>query len=254
MIASIKNCCLSPFFRPLYPALMKFEDYEQLPSVAELNQRLRVKGIEFVSQGLKSEDFSSGYEPRIYERGEVQTRENSWHDFFNALVWQQFPESKKAINALHYDLQKKRFPDKNRLRAENVLAHFDENGAIVICQNAELLDLIREHRWHELFWMKREELKLNLQVQIFGHGLYEKLLNPFVGVTAKALLFQSDKKVSIDTLLAKFISDNGQELEPAILFPLPVLGLPGWWAENEEESFYFDKTYFRDKISNILSS
>jgi len=33
---------------------------------------------------------------------------------------------------------------------------------------------------------------------------------------------------------------HGRELSP-----LPVLGVPGWWPDNERESFYDDADYFR---------
>jgi hypothetical protein len=29
------------------------------------------------------------------------------------------------------------------------------------------------------------------------------------------------------------------------LWPLPILGVPGWWAGNEQESFYDNTSYFR---------
>ena len=34
-------------------------------------------------------------------------------------------------------------------------------------------------------------------------------------------------------------------LGPAELAPLPVLGVPGWWAANEAASFYDNRDYFR---------
>jgi hypothetical protein len=41
------------------------------------------------------------YEMRIWARGEVVTRPDNWHDFFNALVWCTFPLAKAALNARH---------------------------------------------------------------------------------------------------------------------------------------------------------
>jgi hypothetical protein len=246
---TMKALSMSPLFRPLWPALSKFEDYEKLPSVAQLNQQLCIDGIHFVSQCQKTADFADGYEPRIYLQGEVQTRDQSWHDFFNALVWQQFPQSKKIINQLHYQLQKQRYPDKRRLQAENMLTLFDENGALVISENPHLLELIRQQRWHELFWRQRDAVRQQLKVIIFGHGLYEKLLQPYIGITAKALLFNHQDVKSLDALLEKFIAENNEGLEPKMLSPLPILGVPDWWPENEMECFYANKAYFREKIA-----
>lgn len=247
MSMKIKALSVSPLFKPLWPVLSKFEHHEHLPSVAQLNQHLRIEGIHFVSQCQKSADFADGYEPRIYLQGEVQTRDQSWHDFFNALVWQQFPQSKKIINQLQYQLQKQRYPDKRRLQAENMLTLFDENGAVVISENLQLLELIRQQRWHELFWEQREAVRQQLQVIIFGHGLYEKLLQPYIGITAKALLFNHQAFKSFDALLEKFITDNNEGLEPKMLSPLPILGVPDWWPENKKEVFYANKAYFREK-------
>ncbi len=247
MEITIQKLLSSPFFESLRPALLKFQANDQFPSISELNQKLSVERIKFVIQGAKSEDFSLGYEPRIFEKGEIQTRENSWHDFFNALVWSQFTETKRAINSLHYHLQRQRFPIKQRLPTENMLTLFDENGVIVISQDPELLDLIRQHQWQTLFWEKRDAVKNHLQVYIFGHGLCEKLLHPYIGITAKALLFNHGEISSIDDLTAKFISDNKNDLSPTLLSPLPVLGIPGWWPDNEDQAFYTNKDYFRDK-------
>jgi hypothetical protein len=245
--AIFSELCVSPLFTALWPGLEKFQHHKDLPTIAELNQQLGLENITLVPQSPKSADFSAGYEPRIYLKGEVQTREKSWHDFFNALVWQHFPQSKKIINQLQYQLQKQRFPDKRRLPAENMLTLFDENGAIVISQNPELVELIKQHRWHELFWQRREEVKQQLQVFIFGHGLYEKALQPYIGITAQALLFVHKKLNSIDDLVAQFIAVKGVSAESAMLNPLPILGIPGWWPENENEIFYANKSYFRDK-------
>lgn len=246
MKLTLKTLISSPLFAPLWPALRLLKHHESLPSISDLNELLNIHPIQFVPQSEKTDDFESGYEPRIYLRGEVQTRVNSWHDFFNALVWQQFPQSKKMINQLHYELQKQRHPNKQRLPAENMLTLFDENGAIVIAQNPDLLELIKQHRWHELFWQKRDEVKEQLQIFIIGHGLYEKSVRPYIGLTAQSLLFVGENPICVDTLTSEFLNSQGVHLQTAVLNPLPILGIPGWWSDNENEAFYFNKNYFRD--------
>ena len=47
------------------------------------------------------QDDGKAYECRIWERGEVETRPDNWHDFFNSLVWLSFPHTKNAISAAH---------------------------------------------------------------------------------------------------------------------------------------------------------
>lgn len=238
-----------PLFEPLWPKLLPLGPFIKPPAISELNKILDIKKISFIPQQAKSNNFEDAYEARIFLKQEVQTRENSWHDFFNALVWQRFFKSKRMINHLHYHLQKSRYPSKNRLKAENMLTLFDENGAIVIASNEFLLNLIREHRWHELFWQNREYLHQHLKVIVFGHGLYEKALHPYVGLTAQCLLFvgQMDSFPSLDTRIAKCLQQNKDILSTSLLAPLPILGLPGWWEQNKEEKFYENKDYFRPK-------
>lgn len=227
--------------------------------------------------GALQSEFEDGYEPRIYLRGEVQTREQSWHDFFNALVWHGLPKAKKMINKLQYELLRQRntprissnintaqpmsngeFEHKQdysfRTPVENMLTLFDENGAIVLSSNPLLLELIKSHRWHELFWVRRKEFQEQIKVIIFGHGLFEKAINPYIGITAQALLIEDDNANNIDNYLACFLKENPEKLTTSNLHPLPILGIPGWWPENEKESFYANKNYFRDKKKGVRSN
>ena len=88
---------------------------------------------------------------------------------------------------------------------------------------------------------------------IFGHGLYQQCLTPYKGLTGKALYLTVEPEwfklgyreacLSLDRQLAKWL---GVLLRtPAQLLPLPVLGVPLWHADNADESFYNDRSYFR---------
>jgi hypothetical protein len=248
MHPSIESFITSPIFAPIESGLRQFQLFDKLPVFEELNSVLQVEKITFVPQQPKSDAFSESYEPRIYLKGEVQTREDNWHDFFNALMWHRFPLAKKVINRLQYQLQKSRHPNKQRLPAENMLTLFDENGAIVLARDPALLDLIRGHHWHELFWQRREQIKRDLKVCGFGHALYEKAVHPYLGLTAKCLLFVDPQCESIDAFVAGFLADKGHTLRTADLSPLPILGLPGWWPENTDEAFYKNEGYFRPRL------
>lgn len=240
----------SPIFLLLLPAFDLLPDKTRFPSLAELNLLAprASRAINFVAQDKKPARFEDYYEPRIYLRGEVQTRENSWHDFFNAMVWYTFPNTKILLNKMHYFYHKKRYPDSRRTTIEDGLTLFDENGVVVLSTQPELLDLLREHRWHELFWQHRDEVKRSMRFLIFGHGLYEKALNPFIGITGKALLFSVDdlkQQDNVDQLVTDKLRAQGEQITPRQLTPLPILGIPGWWPDNESEDFYFNKNYFR---------
>lgn len=236
-----------PMFAPLRPTILKFGPLTHPPSLDALNQILDVDGLRFIPQQVRTNVFEETYEPRIFLKQEIETRENSWHDFFNALVWKCFSKTKRAINRLHYHQQKRRLPNKQRLPSENMLTLFDENGAIVVATHQRYLDLIREHQWHELFWQRREEILQHVKVIIFGHGLYEKALQPYVGLTAQCLMFVDSEHAlaSVDTLVSAYLQHHSDELRPSLLAPLPILGLPGWWHSNCDEAFYANKAYFR---------
>jgi hypothetical protein len=246
MTVSVKNTLFrSPLFRPLWPALELFNAAQVIPTIHDLNLLITIPGIRFVLPAPKAKAFADGYEARIFLRGEVQTRENSWHDFFNALVWHAFPSVKRTINYLHYELHKSRYPNKNRLPAENMLTIFDEHGAIITSKNTVLLELIKERRWHDLFWKDRERLQAELQIVIFGHGLYEKALKPYLGLCAHALLLHSDEISSLEGQIVQFLIERGCALRTKDLIPVPILGYPGWWPETNDENFYFNTAYFR---------
>jgi Protein of unknown function (DUF3025) len=90
---------------------------------------------------------------------------------------------------------------------------------------------------------------------LFGHAIYEKALHPFTGVTGRAVIFSVDadffagaleqRLQMLDEKLADYLSNPQQFNRTAELAPVPVLGVPGWNAENERESYYENEAYFR---------
>jgi hypothetical protein len=165
------------------------------------------------------------------------------------MVWHRFSKTKKVINRLHYQLQRERYPNKQRLPAENALTIFDEHGVIALSKNKALLHLIAERRWHELFWQRREQTIMELKLIIFGHGLYEKITNPFLGLCAHSLLLYDDGSGLDDQLAERFFLDKGVSVRNHDLTPIPILGYPSWWPENIHESFYANRNYFRASIA-----
>jgi hypothetical protein len=90
---------------------------------------------------------------------------------------------------------------------------------------------------------------------LFGHGLYEKTLQPYVGMTGQGLLLQVEQTffawpqprqlVHLDGLLADYLSAPERCRSTRELTPVPLLGVPGWAAENERAEFYDNTRYFR---------
>ena len=117
------------------------------------------------------------------------------------------------------------------------------------------IELVRKFRWKELFWARRSEVRRRMRFFLFGHALYHKALDPFIGMTAKAVLLgvpdaftQRPLNVQIaetDRLLAAHVWERTRMTHGRELSPLPVLGVPGWWTGNEQESFYENADYFR---------
>lgn len=194
----------------------------------------------------------TAYECRIWERGEVETRPDNWHDFFNALVWLAFPHTKNAISAAHVRAMQQ--PGEQRGRVRDTLTHFDECGIVVLSARDDLLDLLRNFRWRELFVDQRAAVRRDMRFIVFGHATYEALLAPFRGLTAKAMLYAVDDSwlqlsgtdlvAAVDQRLAADIAADCLR-HPRDLQPLPLLGIPGLVAESEDPAYYDDTWQFR---------
>jgi len=259
----------SPLFFPLQETTALFscsaerwpglDDYQNLLSqLPDPPQSLNGKNIRFVHQSPKSECWTGDYEPRIYLTGEVQTRLENWHDFFQVLIWAAFPRTKSVLNAKHYEAIAQRLTstpnNKQRSSAENALTQFDECGAIVVSCDARLLQLITEFRWKELFWQHRFLIKNKLRCFVFGHAIYEKALNPYPGMTAHAVLFTvaeefllqplNEQLRYLDRTVAESFQNNAYS-SPKSFQPFPVLGMPGWDKNNTNEFYYDNVNYFR---------
>jgi hypothetical protein len=260
----------SPIFSPLSYWAEKFsgfkegwpglDDYQAILSAAPepiLTQKGKV--LKIVQQEGKPGHFTEHYAPRIYLTGEIQTRTENWHDFFQFLTWFMFPKTKAVINAIHIPAAQSRIEKEidlgRRSPIENMLSLFDEGGAVILCSDDSLLQLIRDFKWKELFWQRRDELQSKLKLITFGHALYEKGLSPYVGMTANCILFHVDENIMhqtnqqqldyIDNELAALFSKAETYKKPKDLSPFPLLGLPGWDKDNINEVYYDNTNYFR---------
>ena len=184
------------------------------------------------------------YEIGVYESGRVATRPESLHDWFNALVWLAFPRTKARINALHArELPKD--PKGRRGPLRDLLTIFDEGGAIVVCEDAGLLDLLKTGAWKALFHANRQRVQQCMTVTIFGHATMEQWLDPRPGITCKSIVLARGAEVGdLDAGAAKWLADAPANASPKALLPLPVSGIPGW-TERQDAAFYEDRRYFR---------
>lgn len=242
-----------PLFFPIAPWLDRLPGRPDAGAVARLAE---AAGLQTESgrplRFVPPRDDGLGYEMRIWERGEVETRPDNWHDFFNALVWLAFPCAKGALNARH--LREMAAAGEGRGLPRDAMTHFDECGLVVAAQDESLLDLLRDFQWKALFWERRAEVREAVQFFVFGHATYEQLLAPFRGLTAKAVLYPvtdgwlarplAERLADLDARLAADLA-NGLYASPRELQPVPLLGIPGVTRASESAEYYDDTWQFR---------
>lgn len=175
--------------------------------------------------------LAAGYERHVAATGRVPTRDNA-HDLFNGLVWLRCPAFKAALNAAHVAAPPA--PPGQRGPRRDALTLLDESG-LLLAAPAELQEALRAQDWATLFGAWRE-LWRQAQGLVVGHALLEKLLAPRKALCARVLL--------VDDVEAPILP---AALEPRVLPPLPVLGIPGWWPANASPGFYADAQVFRPK-------
>lgn len=266
-MASVQHSAL---FASLHPALALADWPRQAwPTLAECQSLLDKLPPLMTGSGAhlrvapqasgKPQDWRQAYEPRIYLTGELQTRGENWHDLFNLLVWASFPQAKTALNARHYALLEARAVQAAtaapRLPPQDALTQFDETGVVIVSADERLSALLQNFQWKRLFCERRSAVEAHMRCYLFGHGLMEKALNPYRGMTGKGIVLPvapaffsqplAQQIAQIDEQLAHLIADPQKLILPQDLAPVPVLGFPGFTPENENPAYYEDQAYFR---------
>jgi Protein of unknown function (DUF3025) len=208
---------------------------------AALNACNNICAVEFVPQSALPE--GKAYEAFIFETKTVPTRDNL-HDYFNGLAWLRFPLIKARLNALQYGQLQKDGVKPLRGAFRDALTLFDENAAFLCTDlHAPIIAALREHDWQTAFQTHRALLAEHPPV-LFGHALLEKLVSPYKSIVAHVFTAQGAMNLeAIDATIAARLSESA--LIPKPFVPLPVLGVPHWWAANEKPDFYTDSTVFR---------
>ena len=179
------------------------------------------------------------------------------HDACNALMWVQYPQTKAALNALqanaiaHQAVGEK--ASGQRGAARDALTLFDESALIVCTDDVQAAkhDLLKR-QWKTLLHQRRGAWGTSIVPHLFGHGLLQKLQQPYPAITAQVWCISHAEPSrmtakEVDTLVAKSVmrSYEAGELSPKAMLPLPVLGIPSWWADNCQASFYDNVQVFR---------
>ena len=131
----------------------------------------------------------------------------------------------------------------------------DESGVIIACSEKKLAELLRTFKWKELFWQRRVQLQAAMDFYVIGHGMYEKALNPYIGMTGQGLVVMveqeffnwplSDRLAWLDREVAAYLDNPEHCRSTRELHPVPLLGFPGWSDQNVHEDFYDNTAYFR---------
>ena len=182
------------------------------------------------------------YERFIFDTGTCPTRDNL-HDFFNGLCWLQMPASKRLLNALHAAEIAAAGAGAARGPVRDAITTFDENGALLEAPEP-LWQALVARQWQRLF-VELRPLWAQARLIVFGHALLEKLAQPRKELTAHvwAAPGAAGSLAAMDRWLASQLTAEGLARKP--FTPLPVLGVPLWWPENLNSSFYDDSSVFR---------
>lgn len=222
-------------------------DYQHMANALGFNM-LGALPLSFIDNALQD-----NYEKTIYETCQIPTRLACWHDFFNNLTWMRWPKLKRAI--IEKSMRTPKLSGRTALH--NTLAHFDECGVILVSSDDYFFQLLKNHEWQAFF--QNTKLTDCVKPILIGHGILEKCLNPYIGLTAKGIFLYVDHrffKLSqdaqhqyIDVQMAAYIESNDFPTEPRALQPFPLLGWPNW-HENQDALFYSNTDYFR-KTRNV---
>jgi hypothetical protein len=205
-----------------------------------LAQALDAEGgapVRFVPQSQLPE--GSAYEQFIFGTGCCPVREGL-HDFFNGLCWMHFPQAKRALNRLQAAQIARDGIAARRGPVRDAITVFDENGALLHAPPA-LWQALVARDWRALFVTLRP-LWAQARLTIFGHALLEKLAAPRKDMTAHVWCVPAPLDGQDEWLAAQL---DAERLAAKPFTPLPVLGIPGWCAENANFSFYDDSLVFR---------
>jgi hypothetical protein len=178
------------------------------------------------------------YEASVYTRGVVPSRPESWHDFFNMLVWAAFPRSRRALNARHYRCLERWVPERfdrlpnARLREQDALSMLDEGSVLLVCTAAStrtVNDVIARGDHPALHALIREGAARAL---IFGHALYEHLVSSDAVVRAAPVVLPTEAPLThtptalrdlADELFAQALEDARNFTEPSAAPAVPLV-------------------------------
>ncbi len=233
------------FRHPLFHDVAQYLPWafsEQWPDIDALNNEQALqhaytgKPLHFAQQTAELLNDGMHYEQRIFHTGVISTRENNWHDLFNAMMWLKYPEIKSALNARQWrDIEQ--YGIKTRTPGQCAMTLFDEAGAIVSMPNA-LLECWKHHDWHGLFIEHAEVWRRGAaKVAVFGHALLDHALVTETLLVAKCIVVPNNDLAAEFDALASDIESEKILLANKELRTLPLCGIPGWHSAIDSAAF-----------------
>ena len=217
------------------------------------------QSIRFAAQQLNTKQ---AYELGIAQTGVVTCRTvaagfcsaDERHDWYNALMWLQFPRSKALLNQLQANAYLAQIancePNGSRGPLRDAITVFDENAMILCHDNSVLITALRSKQWTTALHTLRSAWGNSVKPTVFGHALLQKLDQPFKAITAHAYVLPMSAKAlvgldqtQLDAALSKSLEQVRWSEKPFV--PLPVLGIPDWSVDNADINFYHDSNVFR---------
>ncbi|MDN3453346.1 MULTISPECIES: DUF3025 domain-containing protein [unclassified Psychrobacter] len=218
--------------------------------------------LQFVSQNVLPE--GEAYEHFIGTRGNIPTRDNL-HDLFNGSIWLTFPKTKAMLNYYHMLEIAAQGISERRGRVRDTITVFDENGAVLVTSDASIGEALVNFDWQASLVMPRVKWDSPQQsnnhaqaaVYIFGHALLEQLVYPRKPLCAHSIVIHvaqefftlslAERMRYLDDKVAEYMDTllSNDDVKPRQLAPLPILGVPHFWAENTDTDFYEDSFVFR---------
>lgn len=191
------------------------------------------------------------YEAHIYQTATVPTRCGA-HDFFNGLMWLNWPHTKAVLNQRQWQaIEHAGGIGHTRGPTRDALTLLDENGGLLLAPPA-IWDALRHRQWRKAL-VELRPLWVHCQLFVVGHALLEQLLlHPRKSLTAhlwlptpnvQALVGKGAGMAEVDWALSQALGHDDLSQKP--FTPLPVMGTPGWCADNANEAFYADVQVFR---------
>lgn len=234
------------FEQPLFAGIATYRDLlvgAHWPTVAAMNERLALPGLQLVEQDAALLADGLHYEARIAQ-GRLATRARNWHDLFNALVWACYPQLKRGLNRQQCQ-HIATMPPGQRNRAQAALTQFDETGVVVRVRDTALIAAWDAHDWRSVFDARSWQAGDIGIAAVFGHALMEQALLPARLLVGKCLVVRGDDDAECIETAAQAVEVGRALTDPLQLRPLPLAGIAGWHADQSHAAFCANEDYFR---------